>query len=204
MFIYLKILANTDTKHNRELEVMIKECIMQTIRDTMPIEDILRAYMAETTEEDVEVKEEVIEKPAPEPETEPEEEKAEKEVIAEDNKEAQDNKNDASSSDALVEETINVVTAPSNIAFSDVDSTMDINGVKGEVDAPKDIERLEKIAFDANERRKAEEAEYDDEDEDDMPLKIGKEVKLEIADVNDLNRDVAIKPIPLLDVETLS
>ena len=68
---------------------MIKECIMQTIRDTMPIEDILRAYMAETTEEDVEVKKEIVETPAPEPEPEPEPEKevaSTKEATSENNK----------------------------------------------------------------------------------------------------------------------
>ena len=32
-------------KHNRELEVIIKECIMETIRDTIPVEDILRSYI---------------------------------------------------------------------------------------------------------------------------------------------------------------
>ena len=59
-------------KHNRELEIIIKECVMNTIRETMPVEDILRAYMAETQEEEVKVTEEVIERPAPEPAPEPE------------------------------------------------------------------------------------------------------------------------------------
>ena len=54
-------------KHNRELEIIIKECIMESIRDTMPVEDILRSYIGETEEEEVQVKEEIIEKPAPEP-----------------------------------------------------------------------------------------------------------------------------------------
>ena len=40
-------------KHNRELESIIKESILNTVRDTMPIEDILRAYMDETEELDV-------------------------------------------------------------------------------------------------------------------------------------------------------
>ena len=40
-------------KHNRELECIIKESILNTVRDTMPIEDILRAYMDETEELDV-------------------------------------------------------------------------------------------------------------------------------------------------------
>ena len=45
-------------KHNRELEVIIRECILNTVRDTMPIENILRAYMDET--EELDVNEEVV------------------------------------------------------------------------------------------------------------------------------------------------
>ena len=47
-------------KHNRELELIIKECILTTIRDSIPVESLLRAYMDETTEEEVQVKEELI------------------------------------------------------------------------------------------------------------------------------------------------
>ena len=47
-------------KNNRELELIIKECILNTIRETMPIETILRSYMDETEEQTVVVKEEVI------------------------------------------------------------------------------------------------------------------------------------------------
>ena len=49
-------------KNNRELEIIIQECILNTIRDSIPIENILKAYMEETVEEDVveDIKEEVI------------------------------------------------------------------------------------------------------------------------------------------------
>jgi hypothetical protein len=47
-------------KHNRELELIIKECILNTVRETMPIEAILRAYMDETEDHTVDVKEEVV------------------------------------------------------------------------------------------------------------------------------------------------
>lgn len=49
-------------KNNRELECIVKECILNTIRDSIPIESILKAYMDETVEEDVveEIKEEVV------------------------------------------------------------------------------------------------------------------------------------------------
>lgn len=44
-------------KNNRELEMIIKECILNTIRDNIPTEQILRIYLDETTEVDVEVEE---------------------------------------------------------------------------------------------------------------------------------------------------
>jgi hypothetical protein len=52
-------------KHNRELEIIVQECILNAVRDSIPVESILKAYMDETVEEDVveEIKEETIQKP---------------------------------------------------------------------------------------------------------------------------------------------
>jgi hypothetical protein len=44
-------------KNNRELEVLIKECILNTIRESIPIEQILRMYLDETQETDVVIEE---------------------------------------------------------------------------------------------------------------------------------------------------
>ena len=50
-------------KHNRELEIIVQECILNSVRESIPVENILRAYMDETVEEDVveEIKEQIIE-----------------------------------------------------------------------------------------------------------------------------------------------
>ena len=58
-------------KHNRELEIIVQECILNAVRESIPVENILRAYMDETVEEDVveEIKEQIIEKPETKPET---------------------------------------------------------------------------------------------------------------------------------------
>ena len=50
-------------KHHRELEIIVQECILNAVRDGIPIESILRAYMDETVEEDVieEIKEQIVE-----------------------------------------------------------------------------------------------------------------------------------------------
>jgi hypothetical protein len=52
-------------KHNRELEIIVQECILNAVRESIPVESILRAYMDETVEEDVveEIKEQIIEPP---------------------------------------------------------------------------------------------------------------------------------------------
>ena len=46
-------------KLNREFELVVKECIMNTIRDNIPVEGLLRAYIDETEETDVTEKEEI-------------------------------------------------------------------------------------------------------------------------------------------------
>lgn len=47
-------------KYNREIEIIIQEAVISTIRENMPIEELLRAYVDEHVEEDVE--EEIAEK----------------------------------------------------------------------------------------------------------------------------------------------
>ena len=47
-------------KNMRECETICKECILNAVRESMPVEKILRAYMDETTEEEI-VEEEIVE-----------------------------------------------------------------------------------------------------------------------------------------------
>ena len=57
IYLFEKNIPPLETqKRNRELESIIKECILDTVRESVPVENILRAYMDETTENDVEVK----------------------------------------------------------------------------------------------------------------------------------------------------
>jgi hypothetical protein len=52
-------------KNNRELEILVQEGILNTLRESVPVEAILKAYMDETVEEDVveEVNEQIIDEP---------------------------------------------------------------------------------------------------------------------------------------------
>lgn len=127
-------------KNYRELEIIVQECIFNTLRESIPVEAILKAYMDETTEEDVieEVKEEVTHEPiiADVPP-----------VIA----------------DVTTEEKSPILdeTQKGGVTFNDIDYVQTDNGVS-QITAPKNIDRLEEISTIRNEQRKRE-----DEDEDD-------------------------------------
>lgn len=126
-------------KNHRELEVIVQECILNAVRESIPVENILRAYMDESVEEDVveEIKEQFIETPK---------EKEENEV---------NNK---------VDELI-VKQEAGRLSFNNVDSVKDSDNNVGVVDAPKDIDVLEQISVLRNEQRKLESFEDDDTNE---------------------------------------
>lgn len=164
-------------KNNREIEIIIKECILNAIRDSVPVEHILRAYMDETEEQDVEVKE--VEEPLPDVVQEVPKEVAQ-DVVKEEKKPEYKQTTDFSSEN--------------KITFSDKDEAVDITGITSIIDSPKDEKNLEELE---QARSLA-----DDEDEDER-LTIGENIKLDIIDINDLNKPVELKP-PVLDFEVLT
>ena len=133
-------------KNNRELEIIIQECILNTIRESIPVEDILKAYMDETIEEDVveDIKEEIIEETVPKDETE---------------------------SMHVSEESLNTTANPLHVkssaalTFNDLDSVRSLDNTQEFISAPKNIERLEEISNMRNIQRKLEEEEEEDGDE---------------------------------------
>lgn len=175
-------------KHNRELELIIKECIMNSVRESIPVETILRAYMDEADEQDIEVNE--VEEKIPIVEEEPPTPAPIK--VKESMEESMPVK---------VKESVQqqVDQSQTRLSFSNIDNTIDTKGVKGTIDAPKTIERLESLAASKPSSL------YDDDDEDDEKLKIGENISLDISDINDLNRPLHLLPPPILDdIEILS
>ena len=58
-YLYEKTANALVTQRNRrEIELIVKECILNAMRDSIPIEKLIRSYMDPTIEEDVEVSEE--------------------------------------------------------------------------------------------------------------------------------------------------
>jgi len=169
-------------KNNRELEIIVQECILNTVRDSIPVQTILRCYLDETTEEDIieEVKEEDI-TPVPPPEPEVKEETTQEAggESTEENKELQVTKED------IITEENNAISVPSSLSFNDIDTAVDTNKNEYSIEAPKDITRLEEISRVRNEIRKQEEAE-DEADEDKLIIST-ESVKLDELDVHNID-----------------
>jgi len=186
-------------KHNRELELIIKECIMNSVRDSIPVETILRAYMDEADEHDVEVNEVEEQIPIVE-ETVPELVPAPVSVPLTVEKASVAQASVTQAQAQAPEPLITVDKSQTRLSFSDIDKAMDTKGVETMVEAPKTIERLESLASMKNNLD-----DDDDDDDDDERIKIGGDITLDISDVNDLNRPIKILPPPILDdIEILS
>ena len=107
-------------KNYRELEIIVQECILNTLRESIPVEAILKAYMDESIEEDVieEVKEEVTHEP-------------------------------------IIDKTVAPDVQKTGISFNDIDYVKSENGIS-QINAPKNIDRLEELSAIRNEQRKRE------------------------------------------------
>lgn len=164
-------------KNNRELETIIQECILVAIRESIPTEAIIRAYMDESVEQEEEVTIERYE----EPDETATLDKEEPEIVS---------KND--------EELPAIVPAIQNIddkevvtklTFNNIDSVMDNTNIIKNIEAPKTIERLEEISIERAIQRK-----LDEEEDDEDRIKIHTD-SIDLSDLGlvDLNMNDGIK-----------
>jgi len=207
----------TIQKNNRELEIIIKEMILNTVRESIPVENILKAYLDETEEIDVKVeekqeiipiiKEEIVEENNKEITRPPSTIKKsidtkEEEVIKKskiNNDEVKDTPNISIEIDKSNRNNDQDLNNDQDIKFSNIDIAFDSTGSSEQVKAPKDIETLEEISKINNQKRKEEE-----EDEEEEPLVIGESIDLGKDIINDLSFDPKSKEeIILKDIEVL-
>ena len=160
-------------KNHRELEIIVQECILNTLRESIPVEAILKAYMDETIEEDVveEIKEHIIENPNPIPN--------------------QNTQTGGISKSQVVQQTQNIqpsssVTNP-KVGFNDVDYITTSDGQIQNVVVPKTDENLNYISNMRAEQRRLEESNEDSDDEN---------IRLNIS-----NESVSLDSLGLLSIE---
>jgi len=202
----INVPALTIQKNNRQLEILVQESIMNTIRDSVPVETILRAYMDETVEEDVveEVKEKEV-KESEELKKLREKLETPSKIVEETNpipilskKDAFDTNGSDSTSKEILPDKLDDSDdeEDKNIKFNDVDMVRDVNNNDDKVLAPKTFERLDEISNIRNEQRKLDEESDEDDDEP---------IKLKIFDnlpSNDLGIEL-LEPEILNDAENL-
>lgn len=189
-------------KNGREFELIVKDSIVNAVRESIPVEQILRSYLDETTEEDVEVEETIEEEKKPIVSDDKTITREVTEIISKNPENSgitlKTNDNLVISKDStpikLDTELIggekdslassgSVASADDSgkkniaISFNDVDRAVSPTGQEESISAPKTVERLEKIAADAAERRKLEEME--DLDDEGERLTIGEPIKLD-------------------------
>ena len=161
-------------KNNYHLEGLIKECILNTIRDSIPIEHLLKVYIEDQfIEEDTEVvdTEEII---AQDPVVEEEEERQEEQTNQEEVKEEEKNDGD----NGVKKQTITFDDIDRVRIMNDADSSEEL------VNAPKTLERLEEISMKNFAKRKEEQDDYDDDEDENDALHIGEPVTLGDLDID--------------------
>lgn len=183
-------------KHSREFEIIVKEGIINAVRESVPVEQILRSYLDETTEEDVEVQEEIVEESKPiednnvikrevteilDKDQEAMKLKTSDNLVIKDETPIKldivDTLSNNSSNDSAVSQeivtkvnTTTPVSPPKTISFNDTDRAVSPTGMEEQISAPKTVERLERISHEANEKRKLEEMADFDDDQDKITI----------------------------------
>ena len=157
-------------RNNREFESMIRECIMESVRESIPVEQILRSYLDETVEETVETVIKTIQTENITPEM--------KEPIDMPNTNFAPSVADAPSVAEVIKNDIvidsssrEVPSTPSkNLTFSNIDEAKTDDNTIVNLHAPKDINTLEKKSDENHARRLLEEEEGEDYEDDTLKI----------------------------------
>jgi hypothetical protein len=146
-------------KNNRELETIIQECILTAIRESIPTEAIIRAYMDESVEQEEEITIENIEEPI-----EPTSTTTESSEIPNASEESIRKEEDIPAMVPSIKDIDNeqVIT---RLSFNDMDSVLDSVDRVTKIEAPKTLERLEEISVSRAIQRKLEEEEEEDNED---------------------------------------
>lgn len=185
-------------KNNRELEMIVQECILTAIRESIPTEAIIRAYMDESVEQEEEVFVEPIEEPTPE-KPEPASEVLEESIT--------ENIPEEKAPPEIVPSIQNVDSEPvmTRLTFTDYDKVVDEQNNVQTVNAPKTIERLEQISTSNTLRRKLEEQDDDDEELENSldRIRIHADESIDLSDFDVLDEPKRRSDSLTLDVEEL-
>ena len=167
-------------KNNREFENIVQISIMNTIRDNIPIDQLLKQYMDETQEDDVEeriVSQEKVEN---------------KEEKHEDKGKTEENVQESTSNDIKNEDTENM--------FGSVSDSIRFENKVERYDPINEEKKSEPINFEAKPEPGSL---YDDEDEDNESITIGETLHMNFGEENNSSSNGSSNDIVPIDLNIL-
>ena len=183
-------------KNNREIEIIIRECILATIRDSIPTEDIIRAYLDESVEHEEEVTIENVKEVKP------------IDVIAEPGDDVDtlssnvDNESPREIPEMPREEempemvpsirNVDNESVVTRLSFNDYDSVLDAANKVQNINAPKTLERLEEISTSRAIQRKLEEEEEDENDSERINIHTDDDIDIGTLGVFDIDTNTSL------------
>ena len=208
-------------KNRKEIEDHVNNAILNAIRESIPVEEILKAYMDESTDLIASVNKDVIVEEQEQPKTMSEE------VVKEDPVEVKDAPVEIKDApvevkdapvevkeapivvkeapivvqEALAPPPTPLVNEPDNVtlSFSEIDKAISVDKVEENISAPKDVDTLEKISDENHKKRKEEE----EEEEDEGKLVISDDkIDLNPLDITEIKMKIDENPL-LSDIEVL-
>jgi hypothetical protein len=169
VFLFDKDVAPLMVQKNKsEFNKLIKSSILDAIRESIPVEQLLRSYLDETTDLMKEEEKPVVEPPKPEPPPKPpvvEEVKLTEvgEVKLNEVKPTEIKMDALPPETCFVDPVEDLLKSRPTLKFANVDRAITVENVEEFIPAPKSIERLTEIAEQRHAARKAEEAEDSDD-----------------------------------------
>jgi len=216
-------------RNNREFEIIVKECIYNTIRDNIPVEELIKMYLEDTIEDVVEV-------------TENEEVIKQEPVISEEDAnlsarrrahhgstrrrrhrdrvngdyENDMNNNNSHSTDSMIDQldfvgelngattAINTELSSNNEGYNNADSSSSSSSSGGISFGENEVRTFETDSSERKNEYMTHDADMDADDDDDDDnnsgrLNIGGDVRLDTLDIHALNDIHGINAPPLLD-----
>jgi hypothetical protein len=164
VFLFEKDVAPLVLQKNRsEFNKMIRTAILDSIRESIPVEQLLRSYLDESTDL---LKEETKKEEEPKKEEPKKEEFKLEELKPEEVKVEELRVEEIKVEEVKMDSVLDIVNKPAparpGLTFSDLDHAITVENVTEVISAPKDVKRLEELSNQRYAERKAQDADDGD------------------------------------------
>ena len=213
VYLFEKTVSPLQTQKNgREMEMIVQECILMTIRESIPTEAIIRAYMDESVEQEEEIFIETMKDPVLDTTSNTNTDVNGKAITDGSVAGSKDTPTITVPEDPKIPDIVpsiqNLDNEPvkTRLTFNDYDAVLNDNNVMQSINAPKTFERLETISTSRALQRKIDQESEDEEESGDRiqihtdNMDLG---NLDIMDLDPRTPHIEDDTISLFDIEEL-